>query len=310
MNRNFVDIAAAETDWSKAPCRAGVYLHTSSAKFKPYIGQSGDIPKRLQKHDVRIDGGRHHSKVQRFYDKYGAATFIGNPIYILLPSFIESAPREEVDDWLDAVETQLIADYDAVQNGLNTCVIGGKPPAGDVLSEINRKRYKDPEARAKASEVQRKRWEDPAARAKNIAAIRKRWEDPATRAKTSASVRKYFQDNPEARAKLSAVTKELANRPEVIAKRLANGGAIINKVAVEGSGKFSSVHHAFGALGVYERGNPWGHHKSFRAALKKAGALTYTEMDGRQWHFSIIERGAARQDQDCKDSCSQNLTVA
>lgn len=117
-NTHFVDIAASAAHHDYSRGYIGIYLHTSANEFKPYIGQSVNLRGRLAAHKRDAAKGKHVPKVQAFYDAHGE--FIGAPIYVLLPSYVESRSRDEIARWLDAVEFELVWDYDALVNGLNS----------------------------------------------------------------------------------------------------------------------------------------------------------------------------------------------
>lgn len=258
--------------------KAGIYQWKSPTGYV-YIGSSHNLFGRLKRHEDES----HNPHLRNSIAKYGAGAHEVSILeFIDIEDLTKYAARKAIlsaeQRWIDGG----FARYgDKMMNVSPTACspLGVKRTDAQRQrnSEAIRKYFENPEALARQSAAIRKYYEDPEARAKTSAANRKRFEDPEARASMSTAIRKVYED-PEARAKVSGAKQSAA-----IAA--ATGG----NVHVEGHGDFSSVHYAFEQLGIYARGNTNNQHKTFRAALKKAGALTYTEKNGTAWNFSIVQ---------------------
>ena len=82
-----------------------------------------------------------------------------------------------------------------------------------TLSNINKKRYEDPNEREKISAATKKRYEDPNEREKTGAATKKRYEDPNEREKISSATKKRYED-PNEREKTSITVKKALEDPK------------------------------------------------------------------------------------------------
>ena len=87
-----------------------------------------------------------------------------------------------------------------------------------TLSNINKKRYEDPNEREKISAATKKRYEDPNEREKTGAATKKRYEDPNEREKTSITIKKALED-PKTREKISEKSRKSWRNEKIRNKR-------------------------------------------------------------------------------------------
>ena len=72
-----------------------------------------------------------------------------------------------------------------------------------TLSNINKKRYEDPNEREKISSATKKRYEDPNEREKTSEKSRKSWRNEKIRNKRTEGIKKNYKDNPITRKKQS-----------------------------------------------------------------------------------------------------------
>ncbi len=83
------------------------------------------------------------------------------------------------------------------------------------------------------SEAQRRRWADPEARARMSAARKKAWADPEVRARMSAARKKALAD-PEVRARMSAASKK-AWADETSIRRRENRENLVCEACAQGN---------------------------------------------------------------------------
>ena len=66
--------------------------------------------------------------------------------------------------------------------------------ASNSISEINKKRYEDPNERAKTGVLAKKMWEDPEFRERHSGTMKSLWEDPEFKAKMFEAQKKRYED--------------------------------------------------------------------------------------------------------------------
>lgn len=104
----------------------GIYLLRFEGTDKVYIGQSSNIEIRLNAHKSLASRGIHSHKLQSAFNLYGIPT-----LYILV---------ECLEKDLDVEENILIKEFNAVEDGFNSCNIagGGHSLQGEELLGVNK----------------------------------------------------------------------------------------------------------------------------------------------------------------------------
>ena len=164
--------------------RPGVYAILNVENGKRYVGSSKNIADRLASHRWALFGDRHHSrKLQHAWRKYGAASFVFQPLLVC----------SERD--LTLYEQRAIDAFNAVKGGYNIFPFA-RSAAGFRHSK---------ESKAKLS----------------LAHTGKRMSE-ASRAKMRARMIGY-KPSEATRAKIAATLRGIKRSAESIAKRVAHG---------------------------------------------------------------------------------------
>ena len=146
---------------------------------------------------------------------------------------IETFELEQIDtaDTLEELcekEKEYIKQYNSHYiegNGYNM-TYGGEGTNGYIytedvkkkMSELQKKRFEDPEAIKKISESQKKRFENQEEKQKASSRTKKHFENPEAREKASERMKKHLQENPEFGNKISERQKKRFENPEEIEK--------------------------------------------------------------------------------------------
>lgn len=201
--RDWYGFKVLRTNIPKKKC--GGYLFVNLLNDKCYVGISntGDgVHSRGRSH-----GNKSPNKFRNALIKHGKENFLFLPLFYAT----EGMSREDIC----RIETDLIVDYDSIDDGYNVLASGGGAgPYGEAFSEIMkeaiarpevRKRRIDglnrPEVQARINAGKRAAWADPEVRAKYIAAL-----DEA-RERQREGILRAFAD-PEIRERMIKISRE------------------------------------------------------------------------------------------------------
>jgi len=188
----------------------GIYVITHRATGKRYVGQSLDIARRWAEHRK---GKESTPKLAAAVRKYGPDSFTFE--------IAELCAREELDDrecfYIFAFESLTPKGYNI---GIGGGTVTFTPEVRAKMSESLRtspsfrRRWADPEFRAKNAEANRILRQDPEWKKRVTEANRRmlanRWQDPEFRARQAEAVRRLHSD-PEFRAKNAEANRRRAD---------------------------------------------------------------------------------------------------
>lgn len=232
-----------------------IYAHINKINGKIYVGQTNQtVSKRWSQ------GYDHNEHFTNAIKKYGWDGFE----HIILE---DNLTMEEADylEYLYIEEWDLLnpeKGYNKVAGGVHSPFIEKwKDPDFRVkmharMSEVMKKRWEDPETRAKWSQASKDRWENPEYREKMIKVLsdstKKRWQDPEYREARMNDLKQSWI-NPESREKhiqqCSINAKNNWNNPEYRAKMCK---AVVN---IETGIVFESAAEAARWCGLKDRGS-------------------------------------------------------
>ena len=188
----------------------GVYLIVSPSNGR-YVGSSKSLKKRFNRY--KNYSCSRQSAILASLKKYG---YKKHKVKVLM-----YCDEQELFFW-ERVFGDMYLALAEHPNGLNLTL----PGYDDVpqvrseefkkrVSEIQKKRFEDPEQRKNVSTRSKKALADPSVRKKMSETHKKRFENPDERKKRSEVRKAYYKNNPEAINKLSEIAKEAQSRPEV-----------------------------------------------------------------------------------------------
>jgi len=186
--------------------KRGVYLALHIETAKPYVGAAQCIFSRLRQHSWGSQQYFHNA-----IKKEGHTSFIVQPIYISLSD----------NDDLMKIEADLIADYDAIDNGYNICAAGGRVgPYGEAFSRILSDANSRPDRVQRVRQRMLDNWADPVWREKQEKLLEESRNDPGAKERHRQAMARIGAD-PQVRKKRGiSISKTLAI-PEIRDARLA-----------------------------------------------------------------------------------------
>ena len=173
---------------------SGIYMVTSLITGKKYIGQAVDIRKRWCTEHISFPfAPSAFEGCTQFYAairKYGIHNF---KFEVIREVEREGVPRKVLDDLLNDLEIQLIAEHDTHKNGMN-CTPGGNAP-GSFLGKKHTDASRAKMSAAKSGKNNASYGKHPSAvtKAKIGAANKGRKHTEASKAKLSAAISKCQQ---------------------------------------------------------------------------------------------------------------------
>ena len=94
--------------------KSGIYAIENTVNGKIYVGSAVNLGRRFKDHRVHLNQGKHHSlKLQRAWNKYGAAVFVFK-ILEAIKNHNELVLREQY--WIDTLD--VLGDF-----GYNICPV-------------------------------------------------------------------------------------------------------------------------------------------------------------------------------------------
>jgi group I intron endonuclease len=189
---------------------SGIYEIVHVPSGRRYIGSSGDVEKRIRRHQIALNKQRHHSQyLQRLWDKYDQAQFEFRLILLCDKTNLLMYEQLCIDHMKPVLNGSLSA---------HSPVSAGQKLPEEWVENARQavlRRYasgfkvihppRSEEYRQSVSVQSKARWEDEQLRKINTEAIRKAMTDEE-RAQRKERTRKLWED-PEYRAKAVAVRK-------------------------------------------------------------------------------------------------------
>lgn len=198
-----------------SPAIGSLYLIENTVSPGVYIGKTMDIvEKRWSVHRSRLNRGVHHNRhLQNAWRKYGADAFV----WLVVATHADKETLNQAEIALIAqCRASGIKTYNHTDGGDGGTGIQMTDETRRKISVITKERLADPEVNHRLREGLRRRYSDPEARARQRE-VMKATQTPEARAKKSQTLRQRYQDDPEYRATRLA-TLEFTHLPEARAK--------------------------------------------------------------------------------------------
>lgn len=164
----------------------GIYRIRHIESGKSYIGQAIDITRRWTEHVVELRSNSHRNPhLQNYWNKHGE---MGFAFEIIIRLHVEFLTQQEIISSLVAMEQKFLdreVERVGKRNIFNSNLQCVTSPLGTTLSELHKIKIKagvnQPDVIQKIRDGAKRRWEDPEYKAKMSAVSRARQADPENR---------------------------------------------------------------------------------------------------------------------------------